>query len=114
MAGEAFFGAMKRPAYFINTSRGRLVNEAALYQALTAGVIAGAGLDVHSMEPRPAGDRLAALENVLLTPHYAGGAKSGLLAELETIIRNCQAALKGGSIVHEVTADGAGAVLLVR
>jgi len=105
MAGASFFRSMKRTAYFVNTSRGRLVDETALYEALTSGAIAGAGLDVHAIEPRAAGDRLAALENVILTPHYAGGAKSGLLDELETIVGNCHAALEGGRIAGEVPAD---------
>ena len=59
-------------------------------------------------KPRRAEETLArglGVENVLLTPHYAGGAKSGLLAELGTIIRNCQAALNGCSIVHEIMPD---------
>jgi len=55
---------MRASAFFINTSRGRLVDEDALYEALKAGTIAGAGLDAHAVEPRPAGDRFAALANV--------------------------------------------------
>lgn len=102
MAGASLFRLMKRTAYFVNTSRGRLVDEAALYEALTNGSIAGAGLDVHALEPRPEGDRLAALENVILTPHYAGGAKGGLLEELTIIVRNARAALEGGPIAHVV------------
>lgn len=92
------FGLMKRTAVFVNTSRGRLVDESALYHALTQGGIAGAGLDVHSVEPRPAADLLAQLPNVILTPHLAGGSKLGLLEELAVIFENCGAAIQGRPI----------------
>ena len=101
-ANRSFFAAMRASGFFINTSRGRLVDEDALYEALKAGTIAGAGLDAHAVEPRPAADRFAALQNVVLTPHVAGGAKSGLLDEFEVVIRNCHAALRGEPVLHEV------------
>ena len=102
MAGQAFFSHMKSSAYFVNTSRGRLVDEDALYNALTNGSIAGAGLDVHGVEPRRPGDRFAALANVILTPHVAGGARSGLVDELAVLARNCHAALQGGAVAFEL------------
>jgi len=101
-ANRSFFAAMRPSAFFINTSRGRLVDEDALYEALKAGTIAGAGLDVHAVEPRPAGERFGALQNVVLTPHVAGGARSGLLDEFEVVIRNCHAVLRGEPALHEV------------
>lgn len=101
MANAAFFSVMRRSAFFINTSRGRLVDEDALYVALERGVIAGAALDVHAVEPRPAGDRFAALPNVILTPHLGGGARSGVLAEFAVIVHNCHAALRGEPVLHE-------------
>src|SRR5262249_32567255 len=67
------FGAMKPSAFFINTARGPIVDENALYDALTNGTITGAGLDVHTIEPRPQPDKLSTLPNVILTPHIAGG-----------------------------------------
>ena len=102
LANAAFFSAMRRSAFFVNTSRGKLVDEDALYDALEKGVIAGAGLDVHAVEPRPAADRFAALPNVILTPHVGGGARSGLLEEFAVIARNCHAALRGEPVLHEL------------
>jgi phosphoglycerate dehydrogenase-like enzyme len=69
VVGPAELGAMKRTAWFVNTSRAGLVDEAALLAALQEQRIAGAGLDVFSEEPLPAGNPLLALSNVVLTPH---------------------------------------------
>jgi phosphoglycerate dehydrogenase-like enzyme len=104
MIGASVFAQMKPTTYFVNTSRGRMVDEAALYQALTGGIIAGAGLDVHFEEPRPAPDRFAALRNVILTPHLAGGSRKGILDEVEAIMNNCRAVLAGEPIKYQVTA----------
>ena len=60
---------MKPSALLINTSRGPLVDEEALVDALTSGAIAGAGLDVFSKEPLPVGHPFRTLPNVLATPH---------------------------------------------
>lgn len=100
LMGRSAFAAMKPTAFFINTSRGRLVDEDELFEALTTGVIAGAGLDVHRIEPRPQGDRLAALSNVVLTPHLAGGSKLALVDEIGAIFDNIRAALIGQSPPH--------------
>lgn len=63
------FSLMKKKAFFINTSRGELVDEAALVQALTEQRIGGAGLDVFTNEPLGAGHPFVGLPNVILTPH---------------------------------------------
>src|SRR5205085_3415285 len=96
------FSAMKPSALFINTARGPIVDENALYDALTSGTIAGAGLDVHAIEPRPMPDKLATLRNVILTPHIAGGSRKGVLKEIESILSNARAVLAGQPIKHQV------------
>jgi D-2-hydroxyacid dehydrogenase (NADP+) len=66
------FQYMKSTAYFINIGRGKTVVESDLIDALQAGTIAGAGLDVFEEEPLPEKSELWTLSNVILTPHYAG------------------------------------------
>lgn len=72
--GSRQFNLMKPTAYFINTSRGRMVDEAALATALEQGRLAGAGLDVFRFEPLPANNPLLQLagDNLILTAHVAG------------------------------------------
>ncbi|WP_303224622.1 C-terminal binding protein [uncultured Dialister sp.] len=65
------FDLMKSTAIIINTSRGPLIDEDALYDAIKYGKIAGAGLDVTSIEPLPADSKLRGLKNVIITPHAA-------------------------------------------
>ena len=67
------FRRMRRHALLINVTRGRIVDEAALVEALEQGVIGGAGLDVVPQEPLPEDHPLWRMENVLITPHVAGG-----------------------------------------
>jgi phosphoglycerate dehydrogenase-like enzyme len=102
MIDAQFFAQMKRSAFFINTSRGRMVDEPALRDALTRGVIAGAGLDVHAQEPRPTPNIFAGLDNIIMTPHLAGGARVAIIDEVAAVVGNCQAAMTGGEIKHRV------------
>lgn len=69
---EVAFNQMKQDAYLINVSRGEIVDENALYNALSNGIIAGAAQDVFSVEPPPMGHPLLGLPNFLLTPHVGG------------------------------------------
>ena len=69
LVGTRELSLMKPTAYLINTSRGPIVNEAALVQALQAGTIAGAGLDVFDQEPLPPDHPLRYLDNTVVTPH---------------------------------------------
>lgn len=71
MMNDARFESMKRGAYFINTARGALVDEGALYRALKSGTIAGAAIDVYETEPVSADNPLFQLDNIITTPHTA-------------------------------------------
>lgn len=72
LIGARELAAMKASAYLINTARGGVVDEEALYQALVSGHLAGAALDVHELEGHPVIPKLAELPNVVLTPHIGG------------------------------------------
>lgn len=69
IVGAAEFGLMKPTAYFVNTSRGPLADEAALLKTLQARKIAGAALDVYDQEPLPKDHPFRTLDNLVLTPH---------------------------------------------
>lgn len=89
---------LKRTAWLINTSRGSVVDEAALYDALQAGRIAGAGLDVFQAEPyvpvAPDKD-LRQLDNVLLTPHVGSNTREANRRMAEASLANARAFLAG-------------------
>jgi D-3-phosphoglycerate dehydrogenase / 2-oxoglutarate reductase len=72
MFGAARLGRMKKSAYLVNTARGGIVDEGALHAALTAGTIAGAGIDVFDPEPPPPDHPLLRLANLVTSPHMAG------------------------------------------
>lgn len=85
---------MKKSAYLVNTSRGPIVDEAALVEALRAGIIRGAALDVFENEPHLA-PGLAELENVVLTPHTASATEETRQAMSELAAKNIIEALEG-------------------
>ena len=72
MIGEAQLKSMKRTGYLINVSRGKIVQESKLIEALKQGWIAGAGLDTFESEPLPETSELWGIKNVIITPHIAG------------------------------------------
>lgn len=81
MIGKNELALMKRTAYLINTARGALTDEKALYAALRDGKIAGAALDVFEREPPSPDDPLLTLDNVILTPHVASWTADALRKE---------------------------------
>ena len=72
MIGEAQLKSMKQTSYLINVSRGKIIQEDKLIEALRQGWIAGAGLDTFENEPLPKNNELWSLRNVIITPHIAG------------------------------------------
>jgi D-3-phosphoglycerate dehydrogenase len=86
---------MKKSAIFINTSRGPVVEEAALIKALQDREIAGAGVDVFIKEPIGADNPMRKMENVVLSPHVAGYTAESLRRIAEQTIKNCLDALQG-------------------
>ena len=73
MLGAEQFAMMKKTAYFVNCGRARTVDDDALLAALREKRIAGAGIDVFAIEPLPRNSEFRELDNVILTPHSAGG-----------------------------------------
>jgi D-3-phosphoglycerate dehydrogenase len=78
MFDAARLGRMKKSAYLVNTARGGIVDEKALHAALTAGTIAGAGIDVFDPEPPPSDHPLLQLANFATSPHMAGVTRESL------------------------------------
>jgi phosphoglycerate dehydrogenase-like enzyme len=95
MVSEAVLRAMKPSAYLVNTSRGPLVDEAALAMALKEGWIAGAALDVFETEPLPSDSPLLGLPNVTLTQHIAGVTWESMQAMTAMAVDSVAAVLRG-------------------
>lgn len=88
-------GLMQPHCLFVNVARGALVDQVALTEALAAGRIAGAGLDVFTTEPLPPDDPLWDLPNVLITPHNSGSNRGGAHAVAEVFFANLARYLAG-------------------
>jgi phosphoglycerate dehydrogenase-like enzyme len=95
LIGTPELGLMKPSAYLINTSRGPIVEGAALLAALREKRIAGAGLDVFDVEPLPLGHPLRALDNVVLTPHLGYVAAQNYRAYFAGMVEDIRAFLDG-------------------
>jgi D-3-phosphoglycerate dehydrogenase / 2-oxoglutarate reductase len=93
---------MKPSAYLINTARGGIIDEAALYDALTSGKLAGAGLDVFAQEPPPVPNPLFELPNVIIAPHVAGVTWEAVDRMSEQTARNILSVLDGRPIRQNV------------
>jgi glyoxylate reductase len=99
LIGAREFDMMKPTAFFINTARGRIVDENALVDALREGKIAGAGLDVYWQEP-PVGEpapnpELFGFHNVILTPHIGSATREARNAMTMAVVENLRAMVKG-------------------
>jgi glycerate dehydrogenase len=95
LVSAARLSSMKRTAYLINTSRGPVIDETALENALRAGTIAGAGLDVLSVEPPPAIHPLLGAPNCFITPHIAWATTAARRRLMEGVALNIRAFLAG-------------------
>jgi D-3-phosphoglycerate dehydrogenase len=101
----ATFAAMKRGAFFINTSRGGVMDEAALVTALKNGHLGGAALDVREMEPPAAKAALEAIENVILTPHIGAFTAEAQTRTFEAVAGDLDRLLSGKPAVDFVNFD---------
>jgi phosphoglycerate dehydrogenase-like enzyme len=100
MIGEAALALMKPSAYLVNIARGGLIDEAALYRALSTRRIAAAGLDVFIEEPVPADNPLLQLDNVILTPHIGGGTGGARLNHMKDVLENIVRVAQGSPPRH--------------
>lgn len=89
---------MKQGAILINTSRGGLIDEKALEQALLSGKLLGAGLDVLSSEPVPNGNPLLKLKNCFITPHIAWATRESRMRLMNQAVENLKAWMEGRTI----------------
>jgi D-3-phosphoglycerate dehydrogenase len=101
LIGRDEIARMKPTAYIINTARGGIVDEDALYDALVERRIAGAGIDVFETEPPAGGSaRFLSLDNVVLSPHIAGGSENARRLMKDMVGRNVVAVLSGARPYH--------------
>lgn len=102
LIGAEQLAAMKPQAVLVNTSRGPIVDETALIDALRTGRIAAAGLDVFAEEPVPADNPLLTLDNVVVTPHVTWYTADTMRRYLEVAIDNCERLRDGRHLANLV------------
>ena len=95
MFNAARLAKMKPGAGLVNTARGGIVNEDALYDALVSGHLRGAGLDVFDEEPAPASKKILSLDSVLAAPHMAGVTVESVILMAQATARNILSVLDG-------------------
>jgi D-3-phosphoglycerate dehydrogenase len=95
LVGRDVIGAMKPGAFIVNASRGPVVDEAALVEALQDGRLAGAGIDVYDPEPPRPDNPLFQMDNVVLTPHIGSFTVEGRLRMGTTVVTDVLRALQG-------------------
>ena len=100
--GSTTLKAMKPSAYLINIGRGKIVQLNALVEALRAGDIAGAGLDVFEIEPLPSDNPLWDLENVVITPHVAGIGPHTVERRHAVLLENVRRFVAGENLLNVV------------
>lgn len=103
--GAAQFQRMKPTAILINTARGSIVDQVALYQALQTGQIAGAALDVTDPEPTPLTEPLLTLPNVIVTPHIGSASRQAREKMAQIAIANLIAGLQNQPLPHCVNPE---------
>jgi glycerate dehydrogenase len=94
LVNKEHLALMKKSAFLINTSRGPVVNEQALADALNSGSIAGAGVDVLSVEPPSPDNPLLTAKNCFITPHIAWAPGASRARLMDTVVSNVQAFLE--------------------
>ena len=102
MFDEKAFARMQNHALLINVTRGKIVDERALMEALRKGVIGGAGLDVTPQEPLPEDHPLWRMENVIVTPHAAGGSPNRMDRIVELFCENLRRILAGQPLLSVI------------
>jgi phosphoglycerate dehydrogenase-like enzyme len=102
MIGERELRSMKSSAVLINTSRGGVVDEAALYRVLADGHLYGAGIDAWEVEPTPPDNPILRLENVLVTPHMATANRDAVVKKAQAAYANFQRVLRGEAPLNTV------------
>jgi phosphoglycerate dehydrogenase-like enzyme len=109
LVNDTLLGLMKPTAFLINTSRGPVVDQKALYRALSERRIAGAGLDVFEVEPTPAGEPIMALDNVIAAPHSLCWTDECFAGIGRSDVEACLALMRGepprGIVNREITGN---------